>query len=96
MLTMSRPARQFDPERKSIWADESPIAADGVLLDLWNDALGEALHGLDQLNDARRSSAEYTDRDLEHAEKAFRDALAKIASLRQRVASVPSDFGRDA
>lgn len=93
LTTGRRHSEPFKAGRESAWSDENPIIADGMLLDVFHDALQGTFEALDALNSARRAPAETTDRWLDGAEKCLRDALAQVSELRQRVAAVPAEFG---
>lgn len=90
---LARRHAAFIAGRDGLWDSEAPIAADGTLRDLLADAQDKALEAVQELGEARRSAPGFADRDLAAAEGALRKALATIADLRTRLASVPADFG---
>jgi hypothetical protein len=91
---LARPEPLFQPGRQGLWAGESPIVADGVLGNLYADALEQVHDAIQALLGARKASREYVERDLTAAEADLLGAVRKVTDLRQRIAlAVPSKFG---
>ena len=75
----------FWPGRPSLGQGENPIIADGELLDLSHTALIAASQAQSDILASMSSHYEYTDRDLQVAQKHLRDAIATIETIRQRI-----------
>jgi hypothetical protein len=87
-------APKFWPGRPNMWAGECPIAADGQLAEMQADALEAINRAVSELLEARKSSREFVERSLTHAEAELCKALKLVSELRQRiVVTVPADFG---
>lgn len=76
----------FEPGRKSIWADESAISADGLLLDTALKAQKKLLESLGNLSDAITAWGAQA-----YLETAHREAIEAARLIGQLRMQTPSD-----